>query len=236
MSHIKRWGLFFLLSGCLGLFLYFHLYRYLSFENLKVHRIILIRWAHQHFLQAISYFMAIYTLSVAISVPGAAFLTLVAGFLFGPLPGIIAVIISATLGSFIVFMAVDLALREWVSKKTALWTQVMEKGFQDNAFSYLLFLRLVPLFPFWLVNIMSALLGVSKKTFVSATILGIIPGTFVYVMIGNGLGHLFDVNETPNLRIVFDPLVLIPLLLLAFLSLVPVIYKYVKDRKLKNGT
>jgi uncharacterized membrane protein YdjX (TVP38/TMEM64 family) len=195
MTHIKRWGLFFLLSGLLGLFLYFRLYRYLSFENLKLHRMILINWAHQHFFQAISSFMAIYTLTVAISVPGAAFLTLVAGFLFGPLAGTIAVILSATLGAFIIFLAVDLALREWVIQKTAKWNRSMENGFQDNAFSYLLFLRLVPLFPFWLVNIIPALLGVSKYTFVSATILGIIPGAFVYVMMGNGLGHVLDLRD-----------------------------------------
>lgn len=228
MKHMKRWGLLVLLSGLLGVFFYFHLYRYLSFDNLRMHRMILVAWAHQHFFQAISGFMVFYTLVVAISVPGAVILTLIAGFLFGPLFGTIAVVISATLGAFIVFMAVELALREWVAKKAAKWLQIMEQGFQKNAFSYLLFLRLVPLFPFWLVNIVPALLGISKQTFVIATFVGIIPGSFVYVMVGNGLGHVFDANKTPNLSIIFDPEVLIPLSALAFLSLLPVVYKYLK--------
>lgn len=107
----------------------------------------------------------------------------------------------------------------------------MQQGFQENAFSYLLFLRLVPIFPFWLVNIVPALLGISKQTFVIATFLGIIPGSFIYVLVGNGLGHVLDANKTPNLRIIFDPEVLIPLLALALISLIPVGYKHFKNKK-----
>jgi len=234
VTQVKRWGLLAILSVLLGLFFYFHLYRYLSFDSLKMHRLVLINWTHQHYFQTIVSFMVIYTLSVAISIPGALFLTLMAGFLFGPLTGTLVVISSATLGAFIVFMAVELALREWVLKRASKWLQVMEKGFQKNAFSYLLFLRLVPIFPFWLVNIVPALLGISKRIFVIATFVGIIPGSFVYVLVGNGLGHIFDTNATPNLSIIFDPDVFIPLLALAFLSLVPVGYKYFKDKKKKN--
>lgn len=118
-------------------------------------------------------------------------------------------------------------------KKTSRWIKGMEQGFKDNAFSYLLVLRLVPLFPFWLVNIVPALLGVSKRTFVFATFMGIIPGSFVYVLVGNGLGHIFDANQTPDLSIIFDAKVLLPLLGLALLSLLPVVYKFVKRKK--NG-
>lgn len=230
IKQIKRWGLFVLLLGLLGLFFYFHLYRYLSFDSLKMHRLILMRFANEHFFQVILGFMAIYTLAVAASIPGAAFLTLIAGFLFGKLTGTAAVVISATLGALIVFIAVELAFREWFTKKTAKWLQVMENGFQHNAFSYLLFLRLVPLFPFWLVNIVPALLGVPKRTFVIATFLGIIPGSFVYVLVGHGLGHIFDMNETPNLKIIFDLNILLPLLGLALLALLPIVYQYFKRK------
>ncbi len=231
MKQIKRWGLLFILIGLLGLVLYFHLYRDLTYDNLSMHRINLLLWTHQHFVQAVLGFMVVYTLAVAISIPGATFLTLVAGFLFGPLVGSVAVVMSATVGAFIIFTAISLALREWVIKKGVKWTRAMEKGFQENAFSYLLFLRLVPLFPFWLVNIIPALLGVPKHTFVFATFLGIIPGVFVYVMVGHGLGHLLDINQTPDLDIFLDPKVLVPLLGLAIFSLVPVGYRYMKRKK-----
>ena len=108
----------------------------------------------------------------------------------------------------------------------------MRDGFQENAFSYLLFLRLVPIFPFWVVNIIPALLGVSATTFIVATFFGIIPGSVVYVLVGHGLSHLFASNQTPNLRLIFEPTVLYPLLALAALSLLPVIYqKIFKNKK-----
>lgn len=230
MKQIKRWGLFVLLIGLLGLFFYFHLYRYLSFDSLKMHRLVLMSWTEQHFFKVIFSFMAIYTLAVAVSIPGATFFTLIAGFLFGKLSGTAVVVISATLGAFIVFIAVELAFREWFTKKSAKWLHAMEQGFQHNAFSYLIFLRLVPLFPFWLVNIVPALLGVSKRTFVIATFIGIIPGSFIYVMVGNGLSHIFEMNETPNLKIIFDLNIFLPLLGLALLALLPIAYKYFKRK------
>jgi len=231
IHSLKRWILLIVLLILLGLFFYFQLYRYLSFESLKANRALLLAWSEQHLIWVVLGFIGVYTISVACSVPGATFLTLAGGFLFGPWLGTLWVVLSATLGAFIVFLAVKLALRDWVAKKAAKWLKTMEQGFQHNAFSYLLFLRLVPLFPFWLINIVPALLGVSKRTFVIATLVGIIPGSFVYVLVGNGLGHVFDANETPNLGIIFDPKVLIPLLALALLSLVPVIYKLIQRKR-----
>jgi uncharacterized membrane protein YdjX (TVP38/TMEM64 family) len=231
---IQRGTLLIALLILLGLFFYFRLYRYLSFESLKENRAFLLAWSEQHFVWVVLGFIGIYTISVACSIPGAILLTLTAGVLFGIWWGTLWVVISATLGAFIVFLAVELALRDWVAKKTAKWLKGMEQGFQANAFSYLLILRLVPLFPFWLVNIVPALLGVSKRTFMIATFIGIIPGSFVYVLVGNGLGSIFDTNETPNLGIIFDPKVLLPLIALAMLSLAPVVYKMIQRRRQKN--
>lgn len=231
VSQIKRWFLLAILIVLLSLFFYFHLYRYLSFESLKTHRELLLWWSQQHFVWFILGFVFIYTVAVACSVPGATLLTLTGGFLFGPVLGVVLVVMSATLGAFIVFMAVELALRDWLMKKATYWLKAMEEGFQKNSFSYLLFLRLVPLLPFWLVNIVPALLGVTKRTFLIATFIGIIPGSSVYVLVGNGLGHIFDANQTPNLSIIFDPKILFPLLALALLSLVPVGYNYFKHKQ-----
>ncbi len=233
MSLIKRWLPLIVLLLLLTMAIYFRWYQYFSFSSLKDHRQLLLSWSEQHFLWLVVGFIMLYTIAVACSIPGATFLTLTAGFLFGPLLGTTLTVFSATLGAFLVFLAVELALRDWFMKKTSRWIKGMEQGFKDNAFSYLLVLRLVPLFPFWLVNIVPALLGVSKRTFVFATFIGIIPGSFVYVLVGNGLGHIFDANQTPNLRIIFDAKVLLPLLGLALLSLLPVVYKFVKRKK--NG-
>ena len=108
----------------------------------------------------------------------------------------------------------------------------MEQGFKRNAFNYLLVLRLIPIFPFWLVNIVPALLNISiRKYFVAASSVGIIPGSFVYVSVGSGLNHILDAGQKPNLGIIFTPVVLLPLVGLAILSFIPIIYKYFKGKK-----
>ncbi len=110
----------------------------------------------------------------------------------------------------------------------------LEDGFHHNAFHYLLFLRLVPIFPFWMVNIAAALLNVSFRVYVAATFLGIIPGTFIYVWVGQSLASLFAKGQMPNLGIIFSPTVLVPLLLLSFSSLVPILYKKFKQGGLRE--
>src|SRR3990167_2720241 len=223
---MRRWLLLTILLIGLGAFFYFDLSRFLNFATLKQHRQTLLSWTEAHyFLTALTYII-IYIFEVAISIPGATFLTLVGGFLFGIIFGTLYVLISATLGATLIFLAVRIALEPWMAKKTTQWIEKMRSGFQQNAFQYLLFLRLVPLFPFWVVNIVPALLGVKKRTFMIATFIGIIPGSVVYVTLGNGLGHIFDQDRTPDLGIIFEPPVLLPLLGLALLSLLPLIYKW----------
>jgi uncharacterized membrane protein YdjX (TVP38/TMEM64 family) len=111
----------------------------------------------------------------------------------------------------------------------------MEEGFRRNAFSYLLVLRLVPIFPFWLVNLVPAFCGVSLGTYTLATLIGIVPGSFVYTSIGNGLGALLDRGETPDLMIVFQWDILLPILGLAALALLPVALKRFQARR-RAGT
>lgn len=230
-NMLSRWLPIFTLLLMLILFFYFHLYRYLSFESLQYHRQQLLTWTEQHYLLMVIGFIFTYVVVVAISVPGAVFLTLAGGFLFGIVAGTTYVVIGATIGAILLFLAIRSALGVWLSKRASGWIALMETGFKENAFNYLLTLRLIPLFPFWLVNIVPALLNISLRTFALATFLGIIPGSFVYVLVGNGLGHVFDANESPKLDIIFDPKIFIPLLALAFLSLVPVGYKYFKRRQ-----
>lgn len=210
--------------------LYFRVFDYLSFDTLKQHRAFLLQWTHQNYSYAVLGFMVIYIVAVAISIPGAVFLTLAGGFLFGVVWGTVYVVISATLGGAILFLAVKTAARPWIENRTSGWVKKMEKGFRENAFNYLLTLRLIPLFPFWLVNIVPAILNIPLRIFITATLIGIIPGSVIYVSVGNGLGHLFDSGQKPDLNIIFTPPILLPLLGLSILSLIPILYKFTKRK------
>jgi uncharacterized membrane protein YdjX (TVP38/TMEM64 family) len=162
---------------------------------------------------------------VAFSLPGALVATLTGGFLFGTVLGGTATVVAATIGATILFIAARTAFGDLLRAKAGPAIKRMEEGFRENAFSYLLVLRLVPLFPFFLVNLAPAFLGVTLPTFVGATFIGIIPGTFVFASLGNGLGAVFDAGRTPDLGLVKEPQVILPLLALAVLALVPVLYR-----------
>ena len=201
---------------------------YLSFEILKNNRQTALEWYGQNRVMAAVSFVAFYAMVVALSVPGAVWLSLAAGFIFGTAWATVVVVFAATLGALGIFFIAKYALADFFHEKAGKAGRKMEKGFRENALSYLLVLRLVPLFPFWLVNLVPALLGVPTRTFVIGTFVGIIPGTVVFCSIGNGLGAVFDRGEMPDLKIIFQPEIFGPLLGLAVLSLIPVIYKRMK--------
>ncbi len=213
----------------LALFFYFRLYQYLTFAALQQHRNFLHQWTSQHSVLAPLIFMGTYIIAVAISIPSATIITLLGGFLFGIVFGTLYVVISATIGAISIFLAARSAFHALFFAKAKPWLEKMEKGFQKNALQYLLFLRLVPLFPFWLVNIVPALLNVRLRTYIIATFLGIIPGVLIYVSVGNGLDTLFQSGHSPDLGIIFKPAILLPLFGLAILSLIPVIYRKWKE-------
>lgn len=220
-----RWGLLFGLLLGLVLFFSFDLGRYMSFEWLQAHHIKIQAWIQTHLFVAIAAALGVYIISVTFSIPGATFLTLSMGYLFGLWLGSVIVLIGATLGSACIFLIVQSTLGRWLAKKATGWVKELRTGFKKNAFSYLLFLRLVPLFPFWVLNIVPALLGMKLSTFMLATFLGIIPGTVVYIAVGQGLETVLSQQETPNLGIIFDPNVFLPLLGLGILALLPVFFK-----------
>ncbi len=209
----------------LGAFFALDLGQYVTLDALKENREVLQTFVAENTALAFTVYMAIYTVMVAFSLPGALIATLTGGFLFGTIFGGLATVVAATLGATIVFLIAKTALGDTLRAKAGPGIQKMEAGFQKNAFSYLMVLRLVPLFPFFLVNLAPAFLGVKLRTFVVATFFGIIPGTFVFASVGNGLGAIFDEGGEPNLGIIFQPEVLGPILALAVLSMVPVIYK-----------
>jgi uncharacterized membrane protein YdjX (TVP38/TMEM64 family) len=219
------------LAVILVLFFVLRLDRYVSFAVLREHREVLSQFVQDHGALAALLFMAIYVVAVAASLPGGAVLSVAGGFLFGTIAGTLYVVVAATLGATALFLAAGSAFGDGLRRRMGTLGARMAGELADNAFSYLLVLRLVPLFPFWLVNLVPAVAGVRLRTFVLATFIGIVPGSFVFVSIGSGLGAVFDRGETPDLSIIFSRAVLVPLIGLALLALVPVIYRRWQARR-----
>jgi len=201
------------------------LHRYLSLEVLSEHYMQLRAWAAAHPVIAPLAFGLVYAAGVAVSVPGATVMTLAAGLMFGLVLGTLVVVVAATLGASLVFLIAKTALGEPLRRRAQGWIARMEEGFREDALNYLLVLRLVPLFPFWLVNLVPAFLGVRLVTYVVATFVGILPGSAVYVSVGNGVGEILEAGERPDLGLIFSPEILGPLVGLGALALLPVVYK-----------
>lgn len=214
-------------------FFAFDLNQYISFESLQNNRDMLLEFVAQNGFWAVLLFGAVYAVVVAFSLPGGALMTITGGFLFGWLGGGLIVVVGATIGATALFLIARTAVGSFLEAKAGPFVQKMEEGFRQNALSYLLAMRLIPLFPFWLVNLVPAFLGVSTTTYVVATFFGIIPGTFVYASVGNGLGALLDAEGSTEslLMTIFQPQFLAPLIGLAALAVLPVIYKKYQNRR-----
>ncbi len=219
-----------LIAG-LGLFFVFGWQRFFTIDTLKANHIQLTALiAANHILM---FFVAIglYTIVVAMSIPGALVLSIASGLLFGLWWGTAAVVLGATLGASVIFLAVKLGFGQSLTQQAGKTVATMEAGFKKNAWSYLLMLRLIPLFPFWLVNIVPALLGVATTTFIITTAIGIIPGSFVFVSIGNGASAVFTAGQALDLAIFTKPAIILPLVGLALLSAIPILYKIYSKTK-----
>ncbi len=223
-SAVRLLPLLALLAG-LGLFFAFGLQDRLSCAALRENRAWLGDWVAAHWLLAILGFMAIYAAAVALSVPGAAVLSVAAGFLFGTPTAAAMVVTAATAGATVLFLAARTAFRDLLQPRVGPWLARLQRGFAENELSYLLFLRLVPLFPFFVVNLVPAFLGVRLRSFVIATFFGIIPASFVFASVGAGLGSLFDAGRDCSLDNVLTPQIILALVGLALLALLPVAYK-----------
>ncbi|MGA7545012.1 MAG: TVP38/TMEM64 family protein [Methyloceanibacter sp.] len=209
----------------------FHLDRYLSLDFLRQNRAQLSAYVAEHGLAASLGYVTAYVGVVALSLPGAAIMTLAGGFLFGVLVGATLTVIGATLGATLLFLVARSAVGDTLRERAGPFLARMAEGFSKNAFSYLLFLRLVPAFPFWAVNLAAALLGMRLAPFVVATGLGIIPATVVYSAFGAGLGQVFDTGGEVNLKSVFSPTLIAALVGLGLLSLVPVLLRWLRERR-----
>jgi uncharacterized membrane protein YdjX (TVP38/TMEM64 family) len=171
-------------------------HRYLTITELAENREALRSYIEDHRLLSLAAFVGLYAAAVSLSLPGGAILTITGGFLFGWLLGGAASAVGATIGATILFLIARSTLGDLLAKRAGPLLSRFREGFQEDAFSYLLFLRLVPIFPFFLVNLAPGLLGVSFATYVTTTILGIIPATFAFALAGDGLDSVIEAQQT----------------------------------------
>ncbi len=207
----------------IGSFFYFDLGYYFSLDTLKENRDSLLAYTDANYSTAVLLFIFAYLVQTSFSLPGGAIMTLAGGFLFGSVLGTVYVNIGATAGATLAFFVARYILRDWVEQKFGERIEPIQEGFAANAFSYLLTLRLIPAFPFFLVNLVSGLTRVNIGTYVVATSVGIIPGSFVFAFAGKQLGSINSLAE------IASPSVLLAFTLLGLLSLLPIAYrKFVK--------
>lgn len=199
----------------------------LSLENIQQHRDALQDFTARHYGLMFLACGIVYALSTAFSVPGGTVLSLLLGFLFGRWAGTLLIVFSATLGAAAVFWLARYLFAEWAEQRLRghAMAQKIIAGFQSDAFNYLLFLRLVPLFPFWLVNLAPAFTHVSLRMYIVTTFIGIIPGSFVYANLGQSLGNITQLDQLLSFE------TLLAFTLLGLLSLAPVLVKYYKARQ-----
>jgi uncharacterized membrane protein YdjX (TVP38/TMEM64 family) len=192
---------------------------YVSLDVLKANRDKLLMFTEEHYLPAVILFILIYIAQTAFSLPGATLMTLTGGFLFGSVWAALYVNIGATTGATLAFLAARYLFRDWVEQKFGHRLGPFQEGFAKNAFNYLLTLRLIPLFPFFLVNLLSGLTRVKAGTYVAATALGIIPGSLAYTYAGRQLGTINSLSELASARL------LLAFTVLGLLFLAPVVYR-----------
>ncbi len=220
--------------GAVALIGAFTLRDYLSFETLAANREALTAFRDANYVLTAGVFMLAYVAIVGFSLPGATIATLTGGFLFGVFPGAVFNVLAATLGATVIFLAARYGLGDKLVAKMEAGEGTVRKikdGIDENQWSMLFLIRLVPAVPFFVANIVPALVGVPLYRFFVSTLLGIIPGGVVYTSVGAGLGEVFARGETPNLGIIFEPQILLPILGLCVLAALPIVLKAVRGKK-----
>ncbi|MFN3280728.1 MAG: TVP38/TMEM64 family protein [Tabrizicola sp.] len=203
----------------------------LSFEALARHRDELLAFRDAHYLWSVLAFLAAYVAIVGLSLPGGTVATLAGGFLFGLFPGVLYNVLGAGTGAVLIFLAARFGFGEDLSRKlegAGGRAAQLQAGLRENEWSVLFLMRLVPLVPFFIANLIPALVGTSLWRFAVSTYLGIIPGALVFTSVGAGLGEVFARGEAPDLAILFTAPVLLPLLGLAALAALPMLLRVVR--------
>jgi uncharacterized membrane protein YdjX (TVP38/TMEM64 family) len=212
----------------------FTLRDYLTFETLRDNREALLAFRDANFAGLVAIFITIYVVIVTFSLPGAAVASVTGGFLFGLVAGTAFNVIAATIGASAIFLAARWGLGRSLTAKLEASEGTLSKlktGLRENEIEVLFLLRLVPAVPFFVANLLPALVGVKFRNFLITTALGIIPGGIVFTWIGVGLGEVFDRGETPDLSLLWEPHVIGPILGLSVLAALPIVIRAVRGRK-----
>ncbi|KAA9010620.1 TVP38/TMEM64 family protein [Histidinibacterium aquaticum] len=220
-----------LLAAALGAFF---LRDYLSFETLSENRERLLAFRDANYLGTVAAFIAAYVVIVAFSLPGATLATLTGGFLFGVFPGALYNVTAATIGAVGIFLAARMGAGDRLAGRMDASEGLVRRikaGIDENQWSMLFLIRLVPAVPFFVANLVPAFVAVPLWRFAVTTFLGIIPGAVVYTSVGAGLGEVFERGETPDLGIIFQPQILLPILGLCALAALPIVLKAVRGKK-----
>ena len=218
-SNLGKISIAFVVVLAVAAFFYLDLGKLLSLTALKENRDSLMAFTDANFPAAVAIFIGTYILVTGLSLPGAVILTLAGGFVFGAGWATLFINLGATTGATLAFLTARYVLRDAVEQKFGARLGPFQEGFAKNAFSYLLTLRLIPLFPFFVVNLVSGLTRVTVGTYILATAIGIIPGSFVYAYAGRQLGTINSLKEIASLNVIGA------FVLLGLLALVPVVYK-----------
>ncbi|WP_417687974.1 TVP38/TMEM64 family protein [Roseibium sp.] len=197
-NTVRRWVPVALILGAMAFAWFMGWHEQLTLSGLIRNRIALSGFVDSNLALAVGGYVGLYILAVALSFPGASFLTIAGGLLFGWLVSATATVVGATLGATLIFLIARSSFGELLTGRAGPFVSGLAKGFRENALSYLLFLRLTPVFPFWLVNIAPAIVGVPLGTYVLATFIGIVPGTFAFAVIGSGLDSVIAAQEAAN--------------------------------------
>ena len=221
----KKIVLLLVMVVAVALFFVFDLGQYLSLESLRSNRDQLRAFYDANAVTMVAAFIGVYIVTVALSLPGATILTLCAGAIFGSVTGTLVVNVGATIGAMLAFLVARFLLRDWVEKKFGAKLKPFNDGFSKNAINYILFLRLVPLFPFFLVNLVSGLTKIRLPVYFFGTMFGILPGTFVYANAGSNLASINQLSDIASLE------VLGAFALLGLFALIPTLYKFIKSKK-----
>lgn len=207
---------------------------YLSFEALRDNREALLAFRDANYVAMVAGYIVAYVAIVAFSMPGATPATLAGGFLFGLFPGAFYVVVSATLGAIVIFLAAKWGLGEALAARMDASSgriKRIKEGIEANELPMLFLIRLVPAVPFFVANLLPALVGVALGPYVFTTFFGIMPGTVVYTWVGAGLGEVFARGDTPDLGIIFEPMILGPILGLCALALLPIVIRAVRGKE-----
>ncbi|MDE0347953.1 MAG: VTT domain-containing protein [Boseongicola sp.] len=211
----------------------FTLRDHLGFQALADNREMLIAFRDANYLLTVLVFIAAYVVIVAFSLPGATIATLTGGFLFSIFPGALFNVTAATIGATAIFLAARMGFGERLERKLDASEgaiKAIKDGIDSNQWSMLFLIRLVPAVPFFVANLLPSFLGVPLRRFVISTFIGIIPGGVVYTSVGAGLGEVFARGETPNLGIIFESQILLPLLGLCALAALPIVIKAIRGK------